>query len=250
MTAMVTARAPVSAAPSTTFPAAAWTSLTLVNSPVSGPNTHASLSRNLITPKLYCVSESTSSPPGNPGRLLELTATGDLDAFGHFYDLMSPRVHGLALRILRDPGYAEETVQEVFLQVWRQASGYSPALGSVHSWVLTITHRRAVDRVRSESSAARRDEADAAASAATPERLVDIAEQVTDDISRADDAAGVQRCLDDLTDTQRESIEMAYFSGLTYREVAEQLGAALPTIKSRIRDGLRRLKNCLGGERA
>lgn len=249
MTTMVAARAPTHAPPSITFPTVARTSLNLMNSPGSESDTRASQSRKLITSRLCSVSESTASPPRDPGRLLELTATGDMDAFGHFYDLMSPRVHGLALRVLRDPGYAEETVQEVFLQVWRQASGYSPALGSVHSWLLTITHRRAVDRVRSESSAVRRDEVDAVTSAATTGRSVDIAEQVTDDISRLDDAAGVQRCLDDLTDTQRESIEMAYFSGLTYREVAEQLGAALPTIKSRIRDGLRRLKNCLGGER-
>ncbi|MDV7999789.1 ECF RNA polymerase sigma factor SigK [Rhodococcus sp. IEGM 1408] len=191
------------------------------------------------------MSEPIASSLADPGRLLELSAAGDLDAFARFYDLMSPRVHGLALRILRDPGYAEETVQEVFLQVWKQASGYSPSLGSVQSWVLTIAHRRAVDRVRSESSATRRDEADAATGV---NHLGDIAEQVTDQISRDEDAAGVRRCLGELTDNQRQSIEMAYFTGLTYREVAEQLDAALPTIKSRIRDGLRRLKSCLGGE--
>lgn len=197
---------------------------------------------------MYLVPDYASSAPNDVGRLLELTAGGDLDAFSRFYDLMSPRVHGLALRILRDSGYAEETVQEVFLQVWQQAANYSPALGSVHSWVLTIAHRRAVDRVRSESSSARRDEADAV-SAATTTRSADIAEDVIEQISRAEDADGVQRCLGELTSNQRESIEMAYFSGLTYREVADQLGAALPTIKSRIRDGLRRLKSCLGGER-
>ena len=136
-------------------------------------------------------------------------------------------------------------MQEVFLQVWKQAADYRPSLGSVQSWVLTITHRRAVDRVRSETSAARRDEMDAAADLT---RSADIAEQVTEQISRDENAAEVRRCLDTLTDNQRESIEMAYFSGKTYREVADQLGAALPTIKSRIRDGLRRLKNCLGGE--
>jgi RNA polymerase sigma-70 factor (ECF subfamily) len=79
-------------------------------------------------------------------------------------------------------------------------------------------------------------------------RSGDIAEQVTEQISRDEDAAEVRRCLGTLTDNQRESIEMAYFSGQTYREVADRLGTALPTIKSRIRDGLRRLKNCLGGE--
>lgn len=194
--------------------------------------------------RMCCVSEPSAPSLDDPGRLLELSADGDLEAFARFYDLMAPRVHGLALRILRDPGYAEETVQEVFLQVWKQASGYRPALGSVQSWVLTIAHRRAVDRVRSESSATRRDEADAAAGVVQSD---DVAEQVTDQISKAEDAARVRGCLGQLTDTQRESIEMAYFTGLTYREVADQLGAALPTVKSRIRDGLRRLKTCLGG---
>ena len=195
--------------------------------------------------RLSPVSEPTAPSLADPGRLLELSAAGDLDAFARFYDLMAPRVHGLALRVLRDPGYAEETVQEVFFQVWKQASGYSPKLGSVHSWVLTIAHRRAVDRVRSESSAARRDEADAAAGIT---HSGDIADQVTEEITREEDAADIRRCLGELTENQRESIEMAYFSGLTYREVADQLGSALPTIKSRIRDGLRRLKSCLGGE--
>lgn len=195
--------------------------------------------------RLVAVSEPVAPPLTDPGSLLEFAASGDLQAFGRFYDLMAPRVYGLALRVLRDPGYAEETAQEVFLQVWKQAADYRPSLGSVQSWVLTITHRRAVDRVRSESSAARRDEVDAATGTI---HGADVAEQVTEKISRDEDAAEVRRCLETLTDNQRESIEMAYFSGQTYREVAERLGTALPTIKSRIRDGLRRLKNCLGGE--
>ena len=195
--------------------------------------------------RLVAVSEPAAPPLTDPGSLLELAASGDLQAFGRFYDLMAPRVYGLALRVLRDPGYAEETAQEVFLQVWKQAADYRPSLGSVQSWVLTITHRRAVDRVRSESSAARRDEVDAATGTI---HGGDVAEQVTEQISRGEEAAEVRRCLETLTDNQRESIEMAYFSGHTYREVAERLGTALPTVKSRIRDGLRRLKNCLGGE--
>lgn len=198
--------------------------------------------------RLTLVPEPTAPSMADPGRLLELAAGGDLDAFARFYDLLAPRVYGLALRVLRDPGYAEETVQEVFLQVWKQAVDYRPSLGSVQSWVLTITHRRAVDRVRTESSATRRDEVDAAAMAASGSAASDdVAEQVTERIGRDEDAARVRGCLETLTDTQRESIEMAYFTGLTYREVADRLGAALPTVKSRIRDGLRRLKGCLGG---
>lgn len=198
--------------------------------------------------RLTLVPDPTAPSLADPERLLELAAGGDLDAFARFYDLLSARVYGLALRVLRDPGYAEETVQEVFLQVWKQAADYRPSLGSVQTWVLTITHRRAVDRVRSESSATRRDEADAAVSVASGAAVSgDIAEQVTDQITRDQDAARVRRCLDTLSDAQRQSIEMAYFSGLTYREVAERLDAALPTVKSRIRDGLRRLKGCMGG---
>lgn len=198
--------------------------------------------------RLTLVPEPTAPSMADPGRLLELAAGGDLDAFARFYDLLAPRAYGLALRVLRDPGYAEETVQEVFLQVWKQAVDYRPSLGSVQSWVLTITHRRAVDRVRAESSATRRDEVDAAAMAASGSAASDdVAEQVTERIGRDEDAARVRGCLETLTDTQRESIEMAYFTGLTYREVADRLGAALPTVKSRIRDGLRWLKGCLGG---
>lgn len=198
--------------------------------------------------KLTIVPEPAVPSSADPWRLLELAARGDLDAFARFYDLLAPRAYGLALRVLRDAGYAEETVQEVFLQVWKQAGDYRPSLGSVQSWVLTITHRRAVDRVRAESSATRRAEADAAAMAATGAATVgDVAEQVTEQITRDEDAARVRGCLETLTGPQRESIEMAYFSGLTYREVADRLGAALPTVKSRIRDGLRRLKVCLGG---
>ena len=209
------------------------------------PGTRPSPARPPVRTRMSLVSEPIAPSLADPGHLLELSAAGDLDAFARFYDLMAPRVHGLALRILRDPGYAEETVQEVFLQVWKQASGYSPKLGSVQSWVLTIAHRRAVDRVRSESSATRRDEADAASGMVHAD---DIAEQVTEQIARDEEAANVRRCLGTLTENQRESIEMAYFTGLTYREVADRLGAALPTVKSRIRDGMRRLKTCLGGE--
>lgn len=154
-----------------------------------------------------------------------------------------PAPTGRPPTVLRDPGYAEETVQEAFFQVWKQAADYWPSLGSVQSWVLTITHPDERGPVRSENSAARRTHR-------TPHR--NCARHRHRRAGRPHNLPATRtppkstNAQDTLTGTQRESIEMAYFSGLTYREVAEHLGAALPTVKSRIRDGLRRLKNPFG----
>ncbi|MBT0567315.1 ECF RNA polymerase sigma factor SigK [Williamsia sp. CHRR-6] len=171
--------------------------------------------------------------------LLERTATRDRAAFAELYDATSSRVYGLILRVLRDPGYAEETLQEVYLQVWQNAASYRPDMGSVISWMLTIGHRRAVDRVRSEQAATRRG-SEYFVSNASP-----VTDDVVDSVLTSEDRRAVIHCLGTLTDTQRESIELSYYGGLSYPQVAEKLGAALPTVKSRIRDGLRRLKTCL-----
>ncbi|WP_018177883.1 ECF RNA polymerase sigma factor SigK [Jongsikchunia kroppenstedtii] len=168
-------------------------------------------------------------------------ADGDRDAFVQFYDDTCGRVFGLASRILRNSTMAEEVAQEVYLQVWTSAAEkYDPAHGSPMGWLLTLAHRRSVDRVRSEQSAADRHHAYASANLGREHDAV--AEQVAQNL----DEQQVIDCLDSLTVTQREVIGLAYYSGHTYREVAEHLDVPLPTIKSRIRDGLIRLKNCLG----
>jgi RNA polymerase sigma-70 factor (ECF subfamily) len=149
-------------------------------------------------------------------------------------------VYGLARRVLIDAELSEDTTQEVYLQVWTNASRFDPAVGSPLAWLLTLAHRRAVDRVRSEQSSANRE---ARFGAAMQEPDYD---NVADTVAQRLDAEAVVQCLDSLTETQRESVRLAYYGGLTYREVAEKLNAAVPTIKSRIRDGLIRLKNCLG----
>ncbi|HEY5852768.1 MAG TPA: sigma-70 family RNA polymerase sigma factor [Aldersonia sp.] len=172
--------------------------------------------------------------------LLVRVASADATAFAEFYDLTRSRTYGMILRVLRDPGYSEETLQEVYLQVWRPGTAFDPAQGSALSWLMTLAHRRAVDRVRAERSGADRE---ARYGAQSVEAVFDT---VTDEALRRDDARQVLDCLDTLTDLHRRSVELAYYGGLTYREVAEQLSTALPTVKSRIRDGLRRLKNCLG----
>jgi RNA polymerase sigma-70 factor (ECF subfamily) len=184
--------------------------------------------------------------PGAGGRapateeLLRLVARGDESAFAALYDTVAPRVYGLVLRVLRDPAQAEEVAQEVLVEIWRTAGRYDGTRGSATSWMFTIAHRRAVDRVRAEQAGAERIRRVAAASVETP--YDEVVEQATARL----DQAQVRRCLDGLTDLQREAITLAYYGGHTYREVAELLGAAVPTIKSRMRDGLIRMRDCLG----
>jgi RNA polymerase sigma-70 factor (ECF subfamily) len=171
--------------------------------------------------------------------LLSMVARGDNAAFAEVYDLTRTRVYGLVTRVLRDTGYSEETTQEIYLEVWRTASNYDPAKGSALSWLLTISHRRAVDRVRSEQAGSRRESQYGASN-------VDPASDVVADSAIAgDERRRVVACLDGLTDAQRECIDLAYYGGLTYAEVSERLSANLSTIKSRMRDALRGLRNCL-----
>lgn len=171
--------------------------------------------------------------------LLRQIARGDSDAFATFYDLTKSRVYGVVARVLRDAGYSEETTQEIYLEVWRTASEYDAVKGSPLAWVLTMAHRRAVDRVRAEQAGSQRESRYGAAN-------IDPASDVVADSAIAgDERRRVARCLDGLTDAQRECIELAYYGGLTYAEVSQRLAANLSTIKSRMRDALRGLRNCL-----
>jgi RNA polymerase sigma-70 factor (ECF subfamily) len=174
--------------------------------------------------------------------LLRAVAKGDEDAFGRFYDLVVARVYGLIRRVLRDAAQAEEVTQEVMVEVWRSAGRFDPLRGSATAWVFTIAHRRAVDRVRAEQASADRVRRLAPEAAETPGDVV--VEEATAQIERQQ----VRRCLKTLTELQREAITLAYYNGYTYREVAQMLGAALPTVKTRMRDGLIRLRDCLGVE--
>jgi RNA polymerase sigma-70 factor, ECF subfamily len=174
--------------------------------------------------------------------LLGAVARGDDTAFARLYDRLAPRVFGLARRVLRDPAQAEELAQEVLLEVWRTAARFDPARGSGLSWVLTIAHRRTVDRVRSEQANADRAHRVAAASAQIP------FDEVVDRVGSRLERQQVRRCLDGLTALQREAIMLAFYRGHTYREVANLLSTALPTIKTRLRDGLIRLRDCLNVE--
>jgi RNA polymerase sigma-70 factor (ECF subfamily) len=170
--------------------------------------------------------------------LMSRVAEGDQDAFAALYDAVASRVYGLIRRVLRDAALAEEVAQEALVEVWRTAPRFDRTRGSATSWIFTIAHRRAVDRIRSEQAAAERERRTARASVP----FDDVVEEVT---ARLEQHA-VRRCLDTLTRLQREAILLAFYAGLTYPEVADRLGAPLPTVKTRMRDGLIRLRDCMG----
>lgn len=172
--------------------------------------------------------------------LLELVARGDEHAFEALYERMSSTVFGLIRAVLRDPHQAEEVTQEVLLEVWRTAPRFDAAKGSAKAWVCTMAHRRAVDRVRSAQASRVRDEAVAAGQG---ERDFDsVVEQVENRL----EAERVRHCLDGLTPRQRDTVTLAYYGGHSYANVATLLKLPLGTVKTRMRDGLIRLRDCLG----
>src|ERR1700684_3008502 len=184
-----------------------------------------------------------SSPTDRRGErdlndLLVHVARGDQDAFEAVYDRLAGPAYGVIRRVLRDPAQSEEVTQEVLLEVWRTAARFDPAVGGAATWVMTIAHRRAIDRIRSTKAAAEREH-----------KIADIQtphDEVAEAVEASLDRERVRRCLDGLTEVQRESITLAYYGGYSYRRVAELLSVTLGAIKTRIRDGLIRMRDCLG----
>ncbi|WP_392669162.1 sigma-70 family RNA polymerase sigma factor [Streptomyces sp. LN785] len=185
------------------------------------------------------ISGAPSAGPDLP-ELLGLVARGDHDAFAKVYDAVCGPVLGLVRSVLRDPAQSEEVAQEVLVEVWRTAPRFQSSRGSAMNWVLTLAHHRAVDRVRSAEATSAREHR-AALLDRTPE-FDEVTEQVESRLEREQ----VRRCMRTLSELQRQSVTLAYYRGLTYREVAELLSVPLGTIKTRLRDGLIRLRDCLG----
>jgi RNA polymerase sigma-70 factor (ECF subfamily) len=183
-------------------------------------------------------------PPGDLGarlqQLLAAAATGDERAFAELYDLTSARVYGIVVRVLRDAAQAAEVTQDIYLEIWRQSARFDATRGSVLPWLLMIAHRRAVDRVRSAQSTTVRDDRYALLNT---ERAYD---SVSEQAQASMDAQRVRKVLDSLSQAQREAVSLAYFGGYSHSEVAELLQVPLGTVKTRIRDGLLRMRDAMG----
>ena len=192
-----------------------------------------------MTPEQERTLQHTRQPaPPDLDNLMCRVAAGDQNAFATVYDAIAPRAYGLIRRIVRDPALAEEVTQDALVEVWRTADRFDKERGSAVGWILAIAHHRAVDCVRAEQAAADRERRTSTASVPFDEVVAEVTARL--------EQQAVRRCLQALTSIQREAILLAYYGGLTYRDVAERLGAALPTVKTRMRDGLIRLRDCLG----
>ena len=171
---------------------------------------------------------------------LARVGTGDRRAFAELYDATSARLFGLVRRLLVDPAQAEEVTQEVYLEIWQTANRYKPERGSAISWMLTMAHRRAVDRIR--ASQASRDR-DTRIGIRDYDREYD---QVAEHVEVTMEGARVKRALQGLTELQRQAVQLAYYGGLSHSEIAAELHVPVGTVKTRIRDGMIRLRDAMG----
>jgi RNA polymerase sigma-70 factor (ECF subfamily) len=187
---------------------------------------------------LSSVPETDATP--DLAELLKLSGRGDEAAFARLYDATAARAFGLAVRVVRDRSQAEEVTQEAFLEVWRTASRFDPDKGSAVSWILTLVHRKSVDRVRSAEASTRRDTAYHQGDHRAEHDSTAEAAQASMEARR------VRQALGTLTEVQREALELAYFKGYTHSEVATMLDLPVGTAKTRIRDGLIRLRDTMG----
>jgi RNA polymerase sigma-70 factor, ECF subfamily len=176
----------------------------------------------------------------NPDELLAKVAKGDQRAFAALYDLVAPRVLGLTTRVLRDRAQSEEVTQEVFLEIWQNAPRFDVTKGTATTWIMTMTHRRAVDRVRAAQSSRDRD-----TKVGIRDYLVDY-DSVAETVETTVETERVKKAMARLTEYQRQAVILAYYGGYTHSEVAEMLHIPVGTIKTRLRDGLIRLRDELG----
>ncbi len=184
--------------------------------------------------------DSAEPAPPSPDELLTRVARGDQAAFSDLYDELAGRVLGLVTRLLKDRAQSEEVTQEVFLEVWQQAARFDQGRGSAASWVLTMAHRRAVDRIRASQASHDRD---------TRIGIRDFEtgfDQVSESVEIRIEHERVSRALAKLTEFQRQAVQLAYYGGFSHSEMAEHLGVPIGTVKTRLRDGMIRLRDEMG----
>jgi RNA polymerase sigma-70 factor, ECF subfamily len=192
----------------------------------------------IVSPRVDGTDGATGEAPLED--LLARVAAGDHAAFAALYDRTAPRLFGLVKRLLRDHAQSEEVTQEVYLEVWQSASRYDPSKGGAVAWMLTMAHRRAVDRVR--SSQASRDRDTKVGIRDYAREFDSVAERVEVDL----ESARVKQAMQRLTELQREAVTLAYFGGFSHSEVAARLHIPIGTVKTRLRDGMIRLRDELG----
>jgi RNA polymerase sigma-70 factor, ECF subfamily len=183
-------------------------------------------------------------PEARDRELVQRIGRGDEDAFRGLFGRYAPSAMALARRVARQPFLAEEIVQEAFLAVWRNPSGYDQQRGSVRAWLMGMVHHRAVDAVRREESQRRRVEE---SMVSDPVVSPDPADDVADQIDLPEERKAVREALDALPNEQRQVIELMYFGGLSQSAISDQLGLPLGTVKSRTLLGMRRLRGAVGG---
>lgn len=172
--------------------------------------------------------------------LMKRVATGDQSAFSDLYDGTAPRLLGLIKRILVDHAQSEEVAQEVFLEIWQNAARFDRTKGSALSWMLTMAHRRAIDRVRSAQAGRDRDVRIGIRDFGTE------FDEVSESVELRMESERVKTAMASLTELQRQALTLAYYGGYTQTEVAKMLSIPLGTVKTRLRDGMIRLRDELG----
>lgn len=192
---------------------------------------------------LWAVVAGYSDGPATDHHALDRMADGDHDALAEIYDRHGRIVYSLALRIVRNTADAEDIVQEVFSQAWREAARYRRSRGSVVAWLINLARSRAIDRLRR-----RHARPESQGDESTVSELPDLAAPVDERLVSAERAARLSGALGELSVLQRIAIELAFYEGLTYVEVAERLEVPLGTIKTRIRQGLLKLRDLLAEE--
>lgn len=195
---------------------------------------------NLVTRETDSSKDIDPDAPANPDILLARVATGDQAAFAELYDQLAPRVLGLVKRVLHDHAQSEEVAQEIFLEIWQSATRFDSGKGTAVGWIMTMTHRRAVDRVRASQSSRDRD---------TKIGIRDFTsdyDNVSETVETRIEHERVEQAMQKLTELQRQAVSLAYYGGYSHSEVSDILSVPIGTVKTRVRDGMIRLRDVLG----